>query len=158
MMNEGPNYQPGINCPAKYLAPSLQVPLLKSFTALVAAIVLAGILSGCDDSKSSADRAWPPLIGEKYELGNGVNNVACADDLNSIDAAIEAASKNDNDGWKQALAEHSVPVSPGDHILVLNYDIFKGILDVRLRSGPNEGERAYCLAGEKNNGLIAKHL
>jgi hypothetical protein len=98
------------------------------------------------------------MIGSRYVTGRPSTAVLCSTDDDAVNRAEDALAKNDQEGAEEALAGSLISVAPRTTILVLNYDMFRGVLDMRIYSGANAGTRAYCVVGNDNNGFIAKKL
>jgi hypothetical protein len=124
-------------------------------TTLMLAILVVAI--GCDDSKSSSSDVWPPDIGSQYVVGKH-KDVICSSDDAALNRAFDAAAKNDEEGFEQALAGTLAGVAPGTTVRILNYDMFKGVADMRIRTGSMAGERVYCEVGAENHGFFVKKV
>jgi len=124
---------------------------------LMAAIATTAVAACSDDSKSS-DNLFPPQVGSQYVTGKGVSRVVCTKDDDALNRALDARSKNDKEGAEQALGDSVIAVAPGTTVRILNYDILKDVVDMRLRTGENAGMRVYCEVGDQNNGFLAKQL
>jgi hypothetical protein len=107
---------------------------------------------------ASSDNLFPPQVGSQYVIGKGVSRVICTNDDDALNKALDALGKNDKDGAEQALGDSVIAVAPGTTILILNYDLFKGVVDMRVRTGENAGSRVYCEVGNDNNGFLAKQI
>ena len=62
--------------------------------------------------------------------------------------------KRDNEGTKQVLSEHGVDIGSGTHVRILNVDIFRSDVDVRVVSSDSNhyGEEIYCFVPPNSGG------
>jgi hypothetical protein len=101
------------------------------------------------------------LISDEYLTGKGTEAIGCYDSPETLDKVAEAIDKHDDEGFQDLSA--GVPVlHSGTRVRVLDFDLFKGYLSVRVRSGDHAGEKCWLLTGSQNdagNGpMLAKKL
>jgi hypothetical protein len=91
-----------------------------------------------------------PTIGDVYWLKT---RPLCLDDYKQFDGLTDAAVKHDDEGEAQIIAQHGVNVPSGTHVRILNVDIFRSDVDVRVVSGDSDhyGEEIYCLIPSNSN-------
>jgi ABC-type oligopeptide transport system substrate-binding subunit len=126
--------------------------------ALSTLVFIALVLSACSDSNSTSSNAFPPMIGAKYLTGKPHTPDICSTSDNAMNQALDALGKNDTEGAEQALAGTMISINPGTKVLILNYDILKGVVDMRIYSGDQEGTRVYCEIGTEDDGFFAKKI
>ena len=94
---------------------------------------------------------WPPMVGQKYVIGEGLAEFNCYPSNDVLDKLDDARSKNDEEGFKQvAEAAHWLNLMPGDHVLVLGYNLLNGHLDVRVRTGYDADKECWYMVGNDN--------
>jgi len=92
-----------------------------------------------------------PTVGDVYWFKT---RPLCLDDYHAFDALTNAEVKHDNEGAAGILAEHGVDIGSGTHVRILNVDIFRSDVDVRVVSSNSEhyGERIYCFIPPNSGG------
>jgi hypothetical protein len=85
-----------------------------------------------------------PTVGDEYTFRYAP---LCVDDYKVFDKISEAQAKNDDEGAAEFLQGHEVDVTAGTRVRVLNSDIFRSDVDVRVTSTDSDayGEEMYCL-------------
>ena len=78
----------------------------------------------------------------------------CVDDYKVIDDLSDAAAKNDNEGFSELLQQHQMSVPSGTHVRILNVDVWRNDVDVRVTStdSPLYGERIFCMLPHADTG------
>ena len=71
---------------------------------------------------------------------------------------MDSLDKNDKEGAEQALGDSVIAVASGTTVRILNSDVFKGVVDMRLRTGENADAEVYCEVGNDNNGFFTKKI
>lgn len=92
-----------------------------------------------------------PQIGEQYWFKI---HPLCLDDYKAFDTLASAEVKHDTEGEEQVLADHGVDIGSGTHVRILNVDIFRSDVDVRVTSTDSEhyGEEIYCFIPPNDGG------
>jgi hypothetical protein len=118
---------------------------------------IASLQATDSPSPPPAAGAWPPETGQQYVTGTEMTT--CSTDDDALNHAMDAAAKNDTEGMEEALAGTLMPVPSDTTVRILNYDVLRGVADMRLNTGGNMGTRVYCVVGTDNsNGFFAKRL
>jgi hypothetical protein len=124
----------------------------------VVSLFLVCTVAGCSDSGSSSNGKWPPLEGARYSTGKALAGTICSNDDNALNKAMDTAVSHDEEGAEQALQGTVVVVAPHTSIRVLHYDMLRGVVDMRIRSGDNSGAEVYCEVGTADKGWFAKKI
>jgi hypothetical protein len=92
-----------------------------------------------------------PTIGDEYWFKI---HPMCLNDYKSFDALADAEVKRDQEGAAQVLMEHGVDIGSGTHVRILNVDIFRSDVDVRVTSTDSDhyGEEIYCFIPPNSGG------
>ncbi len=146
---------------SKPMSKPLAIVILLVFSlglGIVGISVANAIGSGTFGNRSTSDPSgWPPQVGTKYVLGSRANETGCVSTSSTLDAALDAAEKHDDVGYQEAMMG-AIELGQGTHVVVLDYDAFKGYLHVRATSGDNAGTACWMGIGSDNNGLIERQL
>lgn len=115
--------------------------------------VIAGItavaLVGALTTGARADNT--PTVGDVYWLKT---RPLCLDDFKVFDALTDAEIKHDDEGASQLIGQHGVDIPSGTHVRILNVDIFRSDVDVRVVSTDSDhyGEEIYCFVPPNSGG------
>jgi hypothetical protein len=102
------------------------------------------------------------MIGAVDVLGSGAAIVACWPNKDALDQANQASVANDDEGFRQLVAQYSPLALPaGTRVRILTDEPFAGHIEVRVLSGDNNGVACwypYFDEFNKNGKVIAKRL
>lgn len=98
---------------------------------------------------ASADNI--PTVGDVYWLKT---RPLCLDDYHAFDALADARAKNDEEGDGQIILSHEVDIPSGTHVRILNVDIYRSDVDVRVTSTDSDhyGDEIYCFIPPNSGG------
>ncbi len=92
-----------------------------------------------------------PTTGDVYWLKT---RPLCLDDYHAFDELTNAEVKHDDEGASQVFSAHGVDVPSGTHVRILNVDIFRSDVDVRVVSTDSDhyGQEIYCFIPPNSGG------
>jgi hypothetical protein len=102
-------------------------------------------------SAPANDDSHVPQIGDEYWFKI---HPICLDDYKAFDTLADAEVKHDNEGVAQVLGDHGVDIGSGTHVRILNVDVFRSDVDVRVTSTDSNhyGEEIYCFIPPNDSG------
>ncbi len=102
-------------------------------------------------SSNEHDTSSTPIVGDEYWFRI---HPLCLDDYHAFDALADANDKHDREGVAQLLMEHGVDIGSGTHVRILNVDVLRSDVDVRVTSTNSDhyGEEIYCYIPQDSNG------
>jgi hypothetical protein len=113
---------------------------------LCAALCLVGC-SGADSSSRPERRVWEPgtiVTISNASLGEPDTPVRIYTDVEAFDEATKSYGADDLDGIKSLVFQSRVwNVGAGTHARVLDQDVWRALLEVRLQEGHSEGRVVY---------------
>jgi hypothetical protein len=102
------------------------------------------------DAPDAPEPGTPPLIGQEGTIGDSISGMACTATKDELHAMLDAITKNDNDGYREATAD-AIPLAAGERVLVLDRDGFGGLeMRMRMLSGPDAHAACWVEADTPN--------
>lgn len=141
--------------------------LLGSLFVLGIAVVFGNLFAMCSNGsvgsgqasggRSTDNSSYIPTVGDVYLLK--AKRPLCLDDFKAFDELDNAEVKHDNEGASQILVEHEVNIPSGTRVRILNVDIFRSDVDVRVVSAGSDhfGDEIYCFIPPNSGGQPMFH-